>query len=99
MGKNLIESLEARRLLADTAIVRGFVFRDANHDGVRQSTEAGQANIRVYLDYNNNGTRDGDAEPIVLTNSLGQFRFETAKAPAAIPVRLLLTGTNFLQSR
>ena len=99
MGTHLIESLESRRLLADTAIVRGTVFRDANHDAIRQSTEAGQANVKVYLDYNKNGVRDGDAEPIVVTNSTGGFRFEAARAPESPVVRLLLTGTNFVQSR
>lgn len=108
MGTKFVEVLESRRFLSvtaaavepvATAAVFGNVFRDANRNGVRESTEVGQANIKVYLDYNNNGTRDGDAEPIAITNSTGRFRFENAKAPETIPVRLLLTGTGFYQTR
>lgn len=105
-----LEALETRRFLsaspavaalepAGTAIVGGNVFTDANHNGLRDSNEAGRATVRVYLDYNNNGTRDGDAEPIAITNSLGSFRFDTARAPATMAVRLLLTGTNLTQTR
>lgn len=106
-----IESLESRSLLSavaaletpppavGTAVIRGNVFRDANRNGVRDSSEVGQPNVRVYLDYNNNGVRDGDAEPISITNSLGGFRFEAARAPATVVVRLLLDGTNLDQTR
>jgi hypothetical protein len=112
MRNQSLESLEARRLLASTAfasvepappttgtaIVRGNVFRDANQNAVRDAGEVGQPNIRVFLDYNGNGVRDGDAEPIQITNSLGAYRFETAKAPATITLRLLLAGTNLIQT-
>jgi hypothetical protein len=57
-----------------TGIVRGTVFNDTNHDGVKQITEFGLSGITVYLDKNNNGKFDS-GEKSRKTTSAGTWRF------------------------
>ncbi|MDB5295257.1 MAG: Cna domain protein, partial [Phycisphaerales bacterium] len=73
--------------VATTAVVSGTVFTDANRSGARNDGEAGRANVRVYLDLDNDGKRDA-AEPAVLTGAAGQYRFAQAPARADLHVRL-----------
>ena len=68
----LLENLEERRLLATLA---GEVFQDDNSDGVRGAEELPAANIRVYLDANNDG-QFSDGENFVRTDADGQYVFE-----------------------
>src|SRR5262245_57022683 len=50
-GKKVnLETLESRRLLASS--IAGFVFNDANANGVRDAEEKGLKGTRVYLDVN-----------------------------------------------
>lgn len=58
------------------ADISGFVFDDANGNGVQDSGEAGLAGRFVYLDYNNNGQRD-DNEPVLATNKNGRYLFKS----------------------
>ncbi|HEX8913863.1 MAG TPA: SdrD B-like domain-containing protein [Humisphaera sp.] len=65
------------------ALVSGFVFNDADRDGIRDSGEAGLSGWRVYLDANKNGVWDS-TERSVLTSSTGSWSFGD-----------LLAGTNY----
>jgi hypothetical protein len=74
---------------------RGFVFNDANDDGVFTFGERGLANVRVYIDVNKNGRRDSN-EPTAVTirdiasttniNEAGQYSFVNV-APGTYIVR------------
>ena len=73
-GRRLVlESLEARRLLASGEI-HGSVWSDLNANGVWDDGESGQAGVTVYLDTNGNGQLDVDQneqplEPVAVTAS------------------------------
>ncbi|WP_428940841.1 ELWxxDGT repeat protein [Fontivita pretiosa] len=64
-------------LAADPAAggtMSGIVFEDANGDGVRQAGEGPLAGWTLYIDANNNDTRDAN-EPTSVTNLAGQWQF------------------------
>jgi hypothetical protein len=50
----------------------GTKFRDDNRDGSRQPAEPGLANWVFYVDYDNDGVRDGD-EPFDVSNAQGNW--------------------------
>jgi len=52
--------------------VRGYVFDDTNHNGVRDTGEAGLFNFRVFIDLDNDGVLDLN-EPTAHTNSAGRY--------------------------
>src|SRR5437667_3001016 len=52
----VLESVESRRLLS--ASISGMAFKDANLDGIHQSTETALAGEKIYIDANNNGKLD-----------------------------------------
>ncbi|MGN6628229.1 MAG: SdrD B-like domain-containing protein, partial [Tepidisphaeraceae bacterium] len=72
-------SLDNVLLLSGTSTslstLSGTVYRDANYDGQRQSGEAGQGNIRVFVDTNGDGTLTA-GEPSALTNSTGAYTIQ-----------------------
>jgi hypothetical protein len=55
-------------------LLAGSVFNDANGDRVKQSTETGLANWRVYIDADNDGVFDA-GERSLLTDTAGNWRF------------------------
>ncbi|MGA2501949.1 MAG: SdrD B-like domain-containing protein, partial [Tepidisphaeraceae bacterium] len=54
--------------------IAGFVFNDANYDGVQTSGETGIADVQVFLDTNNNGILDG-SETVTTTDADGYYQF------------------------
>jgi len=53
----------------------GVVFNDLDEDGVRDTGEPGLANIRVFIDANENGSWDSGTETSVITTSNGSYIF------------------------
>ena len=54
--------------------IQGTVWNDDNGDGIVVASEVGLADRTVYLDLNNNGTRE-DTEPTATTNAAGFYQF------------------------
>ncbi len=86
--RHFLESLEPRCLLASLA---GEVFLDANGDGLRGGQEIGAANVRVYLDTNNNAVLDS-GELSTATNDQGHYQFSNL-SPGPYAVRIVTTDT------
>ncbi len=74
--KHSIEKLESRQLLA---VVAGQIFTDLDGDHLRGPEELGIADIRVYVDANNNSQFDV-SEISVLTDTDGQYKIENLTA-------------------
>lgn len=55
-----------------TAAVKGRVFNDANGNKVQDTGEIGLAQLAVFADFNNDGSR-GSNEPIVFTDAYGNY--------------------------
>ena len=68
-----VESLESRQLLA---VVTGTVFEDLNEDRIQNINEPGLADVRVYVDANDNSQFDLD-ELSVSTDQSGQYTFDS----------------------
>ena len=60
--------------LTQTVIISGNIFNDANGNKVKDAGEAGQANVTVYLDLNNNGTFDF-VDMRTTTDASGNYSF------------------------
>jgi hypothetical protein len=56
----------------------GFAFEDSNADGVFGAGESGIADVTVYLDANNNGTREA-TEAAQVTDEEGHYLFENLR--------------------
>ncbi|MCI5224327.1 MAG: hypothetical protein D3924_17080, partial [Candidatus Electrothrix sp. AR4] len=56
-----------------SASIGDYVWNDADNDGVQDSNEVGIADIKVYIDSNDNGVWD-IGEPYDLTDALGGYR-------------------------
>ncbi len=69
-GGQSLSGLDFGQTQLKDSSISGVVFSDANKDGLRDATEAGIANILVYLDLNNNEALDA-AEPS--TNTSGDL--------------------------
>ncbi len=69
------------------AAVSGFVFNDANRNGVKDAGEAGLANWRVYIDTNKNGVWN-TGEKSVLTTATGSWSFNDLLAGASYQIRV-----------
>ncbi|MCU0542501.1 MAG: SpaA isopeptide-forming pilin-related protein [Oscillatoriaceae cyanobacterium Prado104] len=54
--------------------IRGIKYNDLNRNGRQDTGEPGIPNVQIFIDTNNNGTRDGN-EPSTLTNASGNFAF------------------------
>ena len=67
-----LETLEPRQLLASLA---GEIWADTNADGIRDPDEAPAANVRVYVDSNDNAQFD-PGEPLTATDDLGGYVFD-----------------------
>ncbi|QOV87617.1 hypothetical protein [Humisphaera borealis] len=61
------------------ASIAGTVFRDTNRDGVRQSSEPGLANWRIFVDQNKNGVFDA-GEINTFTSSTGTYKLAALPA-------------------
>ena len=59
--------------------ISGNVFRDADHDGVRDAGESGLAGATVFIDRNNNGWID-PGERTFKTGADGKWSFGNLKA-------------------
>ncbi len=79
-----METLEPRCLLASLG---GEVFIDADGNGQKGPLEVGAADVRVYVDANDNRTLD-NTELFVDTDSLGQYSFTNLAAGDQI-IRIL----------
>ena len=55
--------------------IAGTSFEDADADGQRDPGESGERNFSVYLDLDDDGTRD-DADPVATSGADGSWRFE-----------------------
>lgn len=75
--------------------VLGFVFDDDNEDGIRQASEAGIANIEVYIDNNDSGANDA-GDTVVTTNASGAFIFSTVPV-GTHKIRIDLSGNPTLE--
>ena len=58
----------------DNGALKGEVFVDSDGDGIHDSSESAYPNLTVYLDQNNNRTRDTN-EALTTSDSLGRFAF------------------------
>ena len=76
-------------------IVRGTAYNDINTDGVFDSTEVGQSGVTIYVDENNNGTRDS-GELFTTTDATGQYQLRIPNGTPVIRQELSgdLTGTS-----
>lgn len=83
------QQLESRQLLASLA---GEVWTDTNGNGFREPQESPAANVRVYLDANDDGQLN-NGEAFTSTDTLGQYMFDNLAAGTHV-VRLEgATGT------
>ena len=78
-----LEQLESRQLLASLA---GEVWADANGDGFRSSDEGPAADIRVYVDANDDGQLS-EGEAFTTTDEFGAYAFDQLQAGSHV-VRL-----------
>lgn len=60
--------------IAQVGSIDGVVWNDLNGDGLQGPTESGLSGWTVFLDDNNNGTRDA-TEPMTLTDAAGYYAF------------------------
>lgn len=75
----VFETLENRRLLSSTFTITGFVYKDANQDGIYDKGDAPIAGRTVYLDTTNSG-KYVSGDPATKTNAAGDFSFTLQKA-------------------
>lgn len=54
--------------------IQGVKYNDQNRNGIRDTGEPGIPNVQIFIDTNNNGTREA-TEPSTLTNATGNFAF------------------------
>jgi serine-aspartate repeat-containing protein C/D/E len=66
-------------------------FNDLNGDGYKENNEPNLANIKVFLDLNNNGALD-TGEPLGLTNSSGLYTFNNLSSVPIYHVRVIGSG-------
>ncbi|MCS6845325.1 MAG: carboxypeptidase regulatory-like domain-containing protein, partial [Caldilineales bacterium] len=84
---NLVYHDEALKIVTIPGATLGDrVWLDEDSDGVQDAGEAGIANVRVYLDTNNNGQWDAN-EPYTVTDVTGAYVF-TDLAPGTYVVRV-----------
>jgi hypothetical protein len=83
-----LEQLESRHLLAS---LTGEVWADTNANGIRDASESGVIDARVYLDVNDDQQFSPD-EPFVRTDSTGQYLFELLPAGDHVVRAELLTA-------
>ncbi|MBU6239813.1 MAG: VCBS repeat-containing protein [Planctomycetes bacterium] len=77
----------------ENGTLSGRIFSDLNGDGIPQTGEAGVPNITVFLDLNNNETRDFN-EPRVITDTNGNYSFAGLGNRAYTVRTVLPTGTS-----
>jgi hypothetical protein len=70
--------------------ISGTVFKDTNADGFHDTTEAGLAGWKVYLDLNNNGVLDS-TDIVATSDATGKFSFTGIK-PGTVVIRDVLAG-------
>ena len=87
--RQLLETLESRHLLAS---LTGEVWTDANDNGQRDLEDVGAADVRVFLDANDNGRLE-PGEQFTQTNASGQYSFNGLPGGDYV-VRLDLSDAN-----
>jgi hypothetical protein len=85
--------------LGDTpnSIIKGCKFTDLNNNGYRDGNEPGVAGITIFLDQNNNGLPDDDAQYITTTDKDGNWQFNNL-TPGSYHVREVLPGSGGTQT-
>lgn len=78
--------------LAGGVTLNGTVFFDASADGTLDMGETGISGITVYLDLNNNGTKDS-TEPSAVTDSSGNYSFNDLPGNAAYQIRVVIPSS------
>jgi len=68
------QTAKANFHFSQTALISGNVFNDANGDKIKNSGEAGQASVTVYLDLDNNGEFDF-FDVKTTTDAKGNYQF------------------------
>ncbi|TWT89433.1 cadherin domain-containing protein [Stieleria varia] len=81
------QHLESRQLLASLA---GEVWADVNANGVRDPQESAAANVRVYVDVNDDAQAD-ITEPFTTTDTLGRYVLDNLQAGSHV-VRIDVSG-------
>lgn len=71
--------------------VSGFIFDDANGDGVQNGSDAGRSGVTVYVDTNNNAQRDS-GESSTTTNADGEYTFIDLPAGDHVVRQVLTVG-------
>jgi len=92
-----VQTLERRQLLAGTASISGAAYNDINHNAIHEVGEAGLKNVRIYLDYDNDGAWDKGKEPTTLTDKRGAFSFNglgagTYRLRQVVPEKMAAVG-------
>jgi hypothetical protein len=92
-----VQPLERRQLLSGTASISGAAYDDVNHNAVHEAGEAGLKNVRIYLDYDNDGAWDKGKEPTTLTDKRGSFSFNglgagTYRLRQVVPEKMAAVG-------
>jgi hypothetical protein len=77
--------IEARATAIGSSAIGGHTFDDLNRDGIHDRDEPSLAGLTVYLDQNENGTRDTD-ELTTVTDATGNYQF-TRLMPGRYSVR------------
>ena len=91
-GANLVSLLPAQtigsRNFGNTrrALVTGVKYEDQNGNGVRDTSDPGVGNVRIYADYNDNNIPDDD-EDSVLTDANGNYSLDVVAPTLIIPGR------------
>ena len=73
-GSQSPEILPSYDIPLTTADVAGTAFIDGDSDGVQSLSEPGLAGVTLYLDLNDNGTRER-LEPMTVTDANGDYNF------------------------
>ena len=95
---NNLKSLERQieqRIQSLVSIIKGFIWRDLNGDGIVQSEEP-TLNGKVYWDKDNNGEWNASTEPSIPTSKNGKFAFEwiSGSYPSKISIASSLNENN-----
>ena len=79
-----------------STLISGYVFKDSDKDGLKDTNEAGLSGWRVYVDDNKNGRYD-TGESYTFSDSAGNWTMKGLN-PRAYTVRIVQQGTYVLQA-
>lgn len=69
--------------------ISGYVFEDANSDGIFDDGESGIEGVQLFLDQNNNNTYDAGTDIKTITNDEGFWRFYDVEIDTTYAVHIL----------